>query len=524
MHTFAREQPTTQSTASIKPTLVDHTRPSQGHKPGSILHLERVSGNQAALRLLGDTVDPAEMSTALSATGIQAKLMVGAPGDRFEEEADRIADTVMAMPDSEMLNETRAADSSALSVTRCTCDSSEDELHPQLDHGQAGPVSDGTASLVHDVVRSPGHPLDTPARTFFEPRFQWDLGVVRVHSDETAAASARVLGARAYTLGRHIVFGAGHWAPGTDSGRRLLAHELVHVAQQTSDTMTRVGAEPPSLLTPHQPVEATVQCDFALDPPHPAAAGRVLTAGEMAGAIAFNNRVIGAGGADLIREVRDVLGTSPDPAVVDEDFVNAVVTWQAVQGLSQDGQLGPVTAHSLFREIGAEKAGECKCASGVEYAPAAPVAVPDGGGGETTHFAFDADFESDPAAGVFPSCCEVRQFIRWNAAAAAGMPGGVPHGGFPAGTPVDTFIEDRDAANKRYGHRSGALSDPQPFDQYLDSTGARNQAFGEQYRGTDDPSVPPAMAVGQWQFFVKVIDVCNGGVPKGKDSVIRINW
>jgi hypothetical protein len=156
--------------------------------------------------------------------------------------------------------------------------------------------------------------------------------------------------------------------------------------------------------------------------------------------------------------------------------------------------------------------------------PGAPAPVASGAG-ETTHFGFNAEFENAPAGAAFPSCCEIRQFIRWNAAAAAGMgPAGVPHGGFPAGTPVDIFIEDRDAANHRYGHRSGPFSDPQPFDQYLDSTGARNQAFGHLYRGTDDPQVPPAMAVGQWQFYAKVVDVCRGEVRKGNDSLIRINW
>jgi hypothetical protein len=248
----------------------------------------------------------------------------------------------------------------------------------------------------------------------------------------------------------------------------------------------------------------------------------------MTDAIDFNNRVVGVGGADLISKIRDVLGTSPSPAVVDEDFVNAVVTWQAMQGLTQDGKLGPTTAARLFREIGAEKTGECKVKDGVVYTPAAPVVqpgIPGDGPGEHADFNFNAEFESDPAAGVFPSCCEVRQYIRWNAAAAAAHgPAGVPHGGFPAGTPPDTFIEDRDLTNMRYGHRSGPFSAPDNNDQYLDSSGVRNQAFGNLYRGADEPAVHPATAVGQWQFYVKVVDVCHGDERKGKDSLIRIDW
>ncbi len=143
----------------------------------------------------------------------------------------------------------------------------------------------------------------------------------------------------------------------------------------------------------------------------------------------------------------------------------------------------------------------------------------------SAHFALRAEFENDPANGIFPSCCEVRQFIRWDATAAASFgAGGVPHGGFPAGTAADTWIEDRDAANKRYGHRSGAFSDPQSFDQYLDSTGARNQAFGHIYRGTDTPGGPAAGMVGTWRFLLRVVDVCNGGTQLGADDFIRINW
>ena len=86
--------------------------------------------------------------------------------------------------------------------------------------------------LVHDVLRSPGRPLDAPTRAFFEPRFGRDFAAVRIHDDGQAAASARSVGALAYTVGRDIVFGTGEYAAGTDAGRRLLAHELAHAVQQ----------------------------------------------------------------------------------------------------------------------------------------------------------------------------------------------------------------------------------------------------------------------------------------------------
>jgi Domain of unknown function (DUF4157) len=112
--------------------------------------------------------------------GIQPKLTIGTPGDAFEQEADRVA---------------------------------------------APPI-------VHDVLRSPGQPLDTATRAFMEPRFGHDFSKVRVHSDARAAEAASVLSARAYTVGDNVVFGPGRYAPATKLGHRLMAHELTHVVQQ----------------------------------------------------------------------------------------------------------------------------------------------------------------------------------------------------------------------------------------------------------------------------------------------------
>ena len=88
--------------------------------------------------------------------------------------------------------------------------------------------------LVHEVLRSSGQPLDKQTRDFMEPRFGYDFGHVRVHTDAKAAESAQAVNARAYTVGHHVVMRQGEYAPTTETGRRLLAHELVHVVQQGS--------------------------------------------------------------------------------------------------------------------------------------------------------------------------------------------------------------------------------------------------------------------------------------------------
>jgi peptidoglycan hydrolase-like protein with peptidoglycan-binding domain len=86
--------------------------------------------------------------------------------------------------------------------------------------------------IVHEVLHSPGRPLDPATRAFIEPLFNHDFSGVRVHTDARAAESARAVNALAYTVGHHVAFDSGQYAPTTGAGRRLLAHELAHVVQQ----------------------------------------------------------------------------------------------------------------------------------------------------------------------------------------------------------------------------------------------------------------------------------------------------
>jgi outer membrane protein OmpA-like peptidoglycan-associated protein len=98
--------------------------------------------------------------------------------------------------------------------------------------------------IVHEVLRSPGRPLDASTRSFMEPRFGHDFGQVRVYTDGTAAESARTLRALAYTVGQDIVFGKGAYAPETRVGQHLLAHELTHAVQQRQGAGSSARANP----------------------------------------------------------------------------------------------------------------------------------------------------------------------------------------------------------------------------------------------------------------------------------------
>ena len=145
---------------------------------------------------------------------LQTKLQMNDPGDSYEQEADRVADQVMA--------------------TTAHHDVSATPVIIQRFAGQSkGQMDEAPASVDH-ALASPGRPLEPALRQDMGQRFDHDFAGVRVHADAAAEQSARDVNAHAYTVGHDIVFGAGRFAPGTHDGRRLIAHELTHVVQQSS--------------------------------------------------------------------------------------------------------------------------------------------------------------------------------------------------------------------------------------------------------------------------------------------------
>lgn len=163
---------------------------------------------------------------------LQTRLIVNQPFDRHEREADRVAEQVLGMPEP-------------LVQRQVDEEEEKEELLQTKLPVQRRVADDGGAEappVTHEVLRSPGRRLDAETRAFFEPRFEHDFSQVRVHADTKAAASAEALGARAYTVGREIVFGRGQYTPQTLVGQRLLAHELTHVMQQ-STSMSRSGCD-----------------------------------------------------------------------------------------------------------------------------------------------------------------------------------------------------------------------------------------------------------------------------------------
>lgn len=174
--------------------------------------------------------------------GLQAKLTVNEPGDQYEQEADRVAEQVMRMPDrvphlQRKYGYGNHADEPA---------SSPQPVVQRRASSENSSPSPAAPSIVNDVLRSPGQPLDTGTRAFMEQRFNYDFSNVRIHAGPAAAESALAVNALAYTVGRDVVFGAGQYSVDTARGKRLLAHELTHVAQQGPETVIRRDEAPPA--------------------------------------------------------------------------------------------------------------------------------------------------------------------------------------------------------------------------------------------------------------------------------------
>jgi hypothetical protein len=174
---------------------------------------------------------------------LQNKPCIGAVDDPLEREADRVADAVVsgaplpALGGASTALQAKCAECEAEETVRRQPEEEEDQETIQAKADAGGPATEGAAQAA-SAVASGGAPLSPGIRSYFEPRFGRDLSGVRVHSDGAAARAARQINARAYTLGHSIAFASGEYAPASQEGRRLIAHELAHVAQQSGGDST----------------------------------------------------------------------------------------------------------------------------------------------------------------------------------------------------------------------------------------------------------------------------------------------
>ena len=201
-----------------------------------ILFLQRTIGKQAVQRLIKSGT-------------LQAKLKIGQPGDKYEQEADRVADAVMRMP--------QAVSSETPYIQRAIPTCGEEELQRQpieeeeelQAKPESGHISDVNPNLESHIqsLKGGGQPLPESARAYFEPWFGHNFSKVRMHKDAQGAEAARAVNARAFTVGQDVVFGIRQYAPETILGRdfpniknRISSPEVVNTSEPRIDSKYQI--------------------------------------------------------------------------------------------------------------------------------------------------------------------------------------------------------------------------------------------------------------------------------------------
>jgi hypothetical protein len=182
-------------------------------RPVEVVRMQQTLGNRAVGELLG--------RSSSSRPRLQAKLMVNAPGDEYEREADRVAEQVMSMP----------------VVERAELEDEDEEPEVMTKREPAHAVSGGFEAGEEfeqqlNSTSGQGQPLPPTLKQEFETRFAADFGRVRIHADVPSAEMNRAIQARAFAHAQDIYLGAGQYSTDSTGGKRLLAHELTHVMQQ----------------------------------------------------------------------------------------------------------------------------------------------------------------------------------------------------------------------------------------------------------------------------------------------------
>ncbi|WP_458210356.1 eCIS core domain-containing protein [Haladaptatus sp. NG-SE-30] len=220
--------------------------------------LQQKNGNQAVRRVVNKQ--------------IQLKLEVGKPDDKYEREADKVAEQVVRMSGMTTAERSKkdGQDTHILQMIsggrgrfrqrklrRCT-DCEESNRHAGIH--STNPSRIGSSK---NRLRSlgTGRPLPSSIRSFIEPRFGYRFGDVRIHTDSEANYTANMMNARAFTVGQDVVFAGGEYSPHTSQGMQLLAHELVHVFQQSQNGKVNVQRQKFGTGSPPNPIYGIVPED-----------------------------------------------------------------------------------------------------------------------------------------------------------------------------------------------------------------------------------------------------------------------
>lgn len=181
------------------------------------------SPSNSAIQKKSEPPEQDELESAPDSS-IQTKLTIGQSGDKYEQEADRMAAQVVSMPEPTVQRST----SPLVSFMKTS----------RIQRKETSPAASTQFEQQLNQTKGNGADLDKNTRSFMEPRFGADFSHVRVHTDATAVQMNREVNAQAFTYGNDIYFNSGKYSPHSTTGKELLAHELTHVIQQSSDNLS----------------------------------------------------------------------------------------------------------------------------------------------------------------------------------------------------------------------------------------------------------------------------------------------
>ena len=253
----------------LEGTIGDRAMRTYGEEPGVELTttaLRRFGHDFSRISIHPPSTEAIPIQRPKSTELVQAKLSVGTPGDIYEQEADEVASSIMRIPDPEVVksqmptvmrpasrhtqlpvkNEVRRQPTEFIfEVPKEEEEEEEEFIQTKAVVGHPPKPAPGVEGQLN-AIEGRGQPFPHSVRASFEPRFGYDFSSVRVHDDAWAHQMARAVRARAFTLGRHIVFGEGYYAPTRFEGQHLIAHELTHTIQQGAVTQGSAPHDPAS--------------------------------------------------------------------------------------------------------------------------------------------------------------------------------------------------------------------------------------------------------------------------------------
>jgi hypothetical protein len=216
----------TKATSQVQPTVA--TAAVKGEREET-LHAEYSSASSVySWHHFGSLPIQANAAPAV----IQPKLTINQPNDPYEQEADRIANWVMNMPDSNMPGQLRSASTIQRKDAAYAAEEENENTITRKTTGNGGFEASPSLSNQLKQTKGNGTPLSATTRNTMENAFQTDFSRVRVHTDVQAAEMSQGIHARAFTHGQDIYFNRGEFSPETYEGKKLLAHELTHTLQQ----------------------------------------------------------------------------------------------------------------------------------------------------------------------------------------------------------------------------------------------------------------------------------------------------